>query len=363
MSEQYQVFVNCLTYNHASFIKDAMEGFCMQQTNFPYVCGIIDDASTDGTLEIIRHYLDNHFDLLDDSVVKRDETEDCIRVFAQHKTNKNCFFLVVFLKYNHYLKKSKATYVEEWKRRAKYVALCEGDDYWTDASKLQKQCSFLDTHPDYTLVCNRTYLFSQRDGRIVGETYCYLKSQDISVKDMIYRTGLFVSTCSIVYRKEVSEDMPDYWRQCAVGDYPLQIACAMKGKCWYMDEAMSVYRINNRSSWMGMQKWSEGGSNPKRLNVIQSQIKMFQGFASDYPQYKRLFQNKIADHINRNIPKRYSDANNVKLHMSYFADEIKKYNLKWKIDLFFRKCRIPGIRRYYTKWFMRGFSHKRLYYT
>lgn len=360
----FHACVDCVTYNHAGYIVDAMDGFCAQKTSFPFVCVIVDDASTDGTLEIIIKYLQENFELNGDSLPHQESTEDYILYFLRHKNNRNCYFAVYQLKYNYYsLGKSKSGLYSGWNNRADYVALCEGDDYWTDASKLQKQCSFLDAHPDYTLVCNRTYLFSQRDGRIVGETYCYPKSRDISVKDMIYRTGLFVSTCSIVYRKEVSEDMPGYWRQCVVGDYPLQIACAMKGKCWYMNEAMSVYRINNVSSWMGKQNWAEGGSDPKRLNVIKSQINMFRGFASDYPQYKRLFQNKIAEHINRNIPKRDSDVNVAKQHLACFADEIGNYSLRWKLDLFFRKCRIPRIRGLYTRLFLRGFRHRRLYYS
>ena len=93
------VYVSCKTYNQSSFIKDALNGFCIQKTAFPFVCAIIDDASTDGEPKVIRDYLYMHFALDDVSTVRRDETDDYSRVFVQHKENKNCFFVIVCLKY------------------------------------------------------------------------------------------------------------------------------------------------------------------------------------------------------------------------------------------------------------------------
>lgn len=148
----FMVCVRCATFNHAPYIEDAMNGFCMQQTNFPFVCVIVDDASTDGEQEVIRTYLQKHFDLEDDSLVRNEETENYIYYFARHKTNHNCFFAVYYLKYNHYsIKKSKAEHVKEWKLPVKYIALCEGDDYWIYPQKLQKQVEFMDANEDYGL--------------------------------------------------------------------------------------------------------------------------------------------------------------------------------------------------------------------
>ena len=93
----FKVSVRCMTYNQASYIVDALNGFCMQQTSFPYVCCILDDASTDGEQNVIRKYLEDYFDLNDNSVVKNEDTDDYLLTFAQHKSNRNCYFAVFYL--------------------------------------------------------------------------------------------------------------------------------------------------------------------------------------------------------------------------------------------------------------------------
>ena len=90
--KDFLVCVECATYNHAPYILDAMNGFCMQQTTFPFVCIILDDASTDGEQEVIKNYLQENFDLQDKNVTRNEETDDYILTFAQHKSNRNCFF-------------------------------------------------------------------------------------------------------------------------------------------------------------------------------------------------------------------------------------------------------------------------------
>ncbi len=144
----FKVSVWCNTYNQAFYIKDTMDGFCMQQTSFPFVCLIMDDASTDGEPEVIKQYLNDHFD-----TEWTKETDDYHLTLARHQENKNCFFAVYLLKYNHYsIKKPRLKYYREVTDEIDYVALCEGDDYWTDAHKLQKQADALDANPQATLV-------------------------------------------------------------------------------------------------------------------------------------------------------------------------------------------------------------------
>lgn len=159
---KYLVRVNSMTYNHAPYIEDAMNGFCMQETTFPFVCTIIDDASTDGEPEVIENYLKEHFDLSNESVVRKEETDDYVLTFTQHKTNKNCFFAVLLLKYNHYgIGKPKEQYIEDWSE-VKYIAWCEGDDYWTDPMKLEKQVGFLESNPDFVVCAHRFWIKEER---------------------------------------------------------------------------------------------------------------------------------------------------------------------------------------------------------
>ena len=93
-TNQYMVCVECMTFNHVNYIEDALNGFTMQETTFPFVCTIIDDASTDGEPEVIQKYLQKNFDLEGKSIVRNEETDDYVLTFAQHKTNKKLIYLL-----------------------------------------------------------------------------------------------------------------------------------------------------------------------------------------------------------------------------------------------------------------------------
>ena len=355
--DQFIACVNCLSYNHKLFIKEALDGICAQKTDFPFVCVIVDDASTDGSDNIIKDYLQDQFEIQNTSIDKNGENDDFFFLFGQHKINKNCYFAIYLLHYNHYQKrKSKSIYLNRWASQSKYVAWCEGDDYWISLDKLQRQVSFLDSHSSYSMTCTRTYLYSEVDHKIVGENYCYSHSRKITIKDTIYRGGLFISTCSIVYRRTVSENAPEYWINNIAGDYPLQIACVLKGDAWFFNEPMCVYRINNPNSWLGSKKWYNAGADPEILKVIKSSIHMFKGFAIDYPQYSRFFKIKIAEEINRYVPTRNHNRQVIESYLDNFKAEINSYPLFGKIDLMFRKSRIPKVRGLYQLFISRRFA-------
>lgn len=341
------VQVSCMTFNHSAFIEDAMNGFCIQKTNFPFVCTIIDDCSTDGEQQVINNYLQTNFDLENNGITRNEETNDYKLIFSRHKSNNNCYFAVLFLKYNHYKKKSKLSYIEEWKRESKYFAICEGDDYWIDSSKLQKQVDFLEKHPEFTLVCSRTKLYSETKQKFIGENYCYDQDSIVEVKDVIYRSGLFISTCSIVYRKEVKDNYPDYCRKCAVGDYPLQIMAAMKGKIYYFNDNLSVYRVQNPNSWMGRQKWAS--VEEKSLARLDSMLNMFKGFSKDYPKYSKYFKNKIIQYLITgapfNLPNNQKD---IEYYNKYYKNDIQQFPIWWWIIYKLKFTNIPILRGYYV---------------
>ena len=160
---QFKVSVRCLTYNQAPYILDTLDGFAMQQTTFPFVCTIVDDYSSDGEQEAIQRYIEQNFDLSDANIAYQRETEYAHITFARHKTNLNCFFAILYLKYNHYsLKRNKLSYLAEWLDDVDYAALCEGDDYWIDPSKLQKQVDYLDAHPDCGLVHTQAKVYVEK---------------------------------------------------------------------------------------------------------------------------------------------------------------------------------------------------------
>lgn len=162
MSDSFYVVVRCMTYNHHAYIEDAMNGFCMQKTTFPFVCVIVDDASIDGAQNVIKKYVQEHFELIDTN-----ETDDYVLNFAQHKRNTNCHFAVVYLKYNHYsINKDRVQYCARWQAKAKYLAFCEGDDYWIDVNKLQMQVSFLENNNEYGMCYTNFNLLDQKTHRV-----------------------------------------------------------------------------------------------------------------------------------------------------------------------------------------------------
>ena len=241
---KYLVQVRCITYNHAQYITDAMNGFCIQKTNFSFVCTIIDDASTDGEQNVIRKYLEDNFDLTDQTIVRNEDNNDYVLTFARHKTNKNCYFAVLLLKYNHYsIKKSKNSYLKEWREASKYIALCEGDDYWTNPLKLQKQVDILENNTDCMMCCSNGISYSEthHTSSLINPIPVE-KSRFLSAHEVFFEENALIPTCSMCYRKEIADSMPDFFRQTPVGDRPIRMWCAINGKIFYHQEPLIAYR-------------------------------------------------------------------------------------------------------------------------
>ncbi len=241
----FMVRVTCKTYNHVNYITDAMNGFCMQQTNFPFVCTIVDDASTDGEQEVIRQYLNDNFDLQDTSIAyEKDEAYGHV-AFARHKTNVNCFFAVVYLNENHYSqRKPKAPYLKEWRDNVKYIALCEGDDYWTDPLKLQKQVDFLEGHEEYSMCCTA---FSQTfDGHEESKQIVRYDLDEITVDELLKER--WIGTLTTLYRSELMSDYASPFPNLPFGDLPMWFHLALKGRVKYLKDVTANYRSLSSSA-------------------------------------------------------------------------------------------------------------------
>lgn len=226
-----------MTYNHAPYIVDTMNGFTMQQTTFPFVCIIIDDASTDSEQEVISHYLEENFDLNDNAIVKTKETENYRRTFARHKSNPNCYFVVILLKYNHYSIGKPSGYIKDW-TECKYYALCEGDDYWIDPFKLQKQVDFLENNPSYNMVYTRYK--ENHSGTIKEGSWNLLEGN--CIKPYLLRKG-FIPTASVMFRYTFSFDNDYRKMKFPLGDAPLWIQLMHSGPIKLLPDETTVYRI------------------------------------------------------------------------------------------------------------------------
>lgn len=241
----FLTIIHCITYNHASYIEETMNGFCMQQTTFPFLTIICDDASTDGEQIVIKRYLIEHFDDSSNSGHQEWEDDEAFYIYTHHRRNPNCFFLVILLKVNYYSQnKEKSLLYEEWMRNAKYVALCEGDDYWIAPNKLQKQVEVLENNLNVGLVFHPVHTYLQEKKSML---HGWGSPTDFE-QCLIANTIPTLSTC---FRKELQDGyirdigLSNGW---LMGDYPLWLYFLAHSKSLCMEERMGVYRELEQSA-------------------------------------------------------------------------------------------------------------------
>ncbi len=221
-----KVSVVCTAFNHSAYIRDALEGFLAQETDFSYEILVSDDASSDDTGAILREYAARY--------------PDRVRPFCQET---NLFSQGISL-YDTVLYPAA---------RGQYIALCEGDDYWTDPEKLQRQVDFLDAHPDYSACVHNTLLHYSDASRPDTPLFAQRPEQDIPFETVVQGMDKAFHTSSILARREFLLNPPDF-RAVAFRhgftDYPVGIWLTMQGRVRYLDRCMSVYRVgSNPSAW------------------------------------------------------------------------------------------------------------------
>lgn len=236
--QDYKVLVRCFTYNQSKYIEDALNGFAMQQTEFPFVCLVMDDCSTDGEQEAIKKWMERECNMVKAEYI---DIEFSNVIIVPHKSNTSCTFAFYFLKQNLYGSgKKKMNMVYPWRECCEYEAICEGDDYWIDEFKIQKQADFLDSHPDFGLVYTgfRTSLGECNNNGINHKT-------NGNYFPCILWEAFNICTCSVLLRISVLAKCPQYSieKRWPMGDYPLWIEMAHLSKFGYINEVTSVYRV------------------------------------------------------------------------------------------------------------------------
>lgn len=238
----YLVAINCLVYNHESYLRECLDGFVMQQTNFPFVAIVHDDASTDNSAAIIHEYADKYPNIIkpiferENQYSKRDGTIQRIMNAAVDSTS------------------------------AKYVAMCEGDDYWTDPSKLQKQVDFMEANPEFSLCFHKVKTLIQETGELKNEFIVRDMPGKSNIVDLA--KGNYIHTPSVLYRKECL-DVKSYYNMvpCIPSDYVMWMLLAEKGYIYKFNEAMAVYRY-------GVGIWSGKVSTTNNFSVLKTLTKL-----------------------------------------------------------------------------------------
>lgn len=291
---KFKVCVRCFTFNQSKYIIDAMNGFTMQQTDFPFVCCIVDDASTDNEQEVIRKYMEENLDFSEEGIAYHEVTDYAHITYAQHKSNKNCYFAVLYLKENHYSqRKDKMQYLAEWRALCEYEALCEGDDYWIASDKLQKQVMFLDNSPQYAMCYSSAKYFYQEKKKFAVKSF---GGPSESFEDLMRENTIPTPTvllrieCEKNYYKEIGNEK----RNWLMGDYPMWLYYAKKYKVKYLrDESFSVYRVLEESA--SHQK--DGG---KQEAFIKSTVEIQEFFAKYFNTPELLEYQKLEKYLFNN---------------------------------------------------------------
>lgn len=245
---KYMVAIQCFTFNHSKYICEALAGFVMQQTNFPFIIMVVDDASKDGEQEVIRNFISEQFDLMNSTVAYEKETDYAHITYAQHITNRNCFIIAMYLKENHYSqRKLKIPYLKEWRSCVKYEAICEGDDYWIDPLKLQKQVDFLEENPEYGLVITDVNRFYQSTGKTEISFFSnHLPSLPLTFYELLI-SAYWLAPCTWLYRTKFYQEnkMPE---DCFKGDIAIALNLLKQGKMFKIEETMACYRVLEHSA-------------------------------------------------------------------------------------------------------------------
>lgn len=215
-----KVTVRTSTFNHVPYIKKCIEGVLMQETDFQIEYIIGEDFSTDGTREIVFEYAEKY--------------PETIRVITADRN--------VGMKANNYRCRKAG--------RGKFTALCEGDDYWTNSKKLQKQIDLLTENPECDLCFHPAkinYVDAPEIEAVTGRRSN--KNCIIPVEKIILNNGDFCPTASIVYRSGINKYLGDWYLNTPIGDYFFQILGAERGGALYLNEVMSVYNKGTKNSW------------------------------------------------------------------------------------------------------------------
>lgn len=243
---KYKVATQCMTYNHANYIEDTLRGFAIQNTVFPVVYIVVDDASTDGEPDVIRDWANNNL-IREDGIELYSNLSYGQRIQGTLKGNPQSTFVILLLSENYYqagkdLKKNE--FISEWLNDAKYHAICEGDDYWIDSLKLQKQVDLLEKHKNITVVSGG--YISVKDGKKLFET-CHKHGDDLFFEfdAMQWSEKWLIKTLTVMYR---SEALAEYKEKVIHYKYNRDIHLfyhlLKNGRGIYLSEILGVYTIH-----------------------------------------------------------------------------------------------------------------------
>ncbi len=278
-SENPTVSIAMLTYNHEDYIKKAVESVLIQKTNFSIQLVIAEDCSTDRTREIVLNY--------------QKKNPKKIKLILQHKNvgaavnNQDLFANL----------------------DGNYIAALEGDDYWIDPLKLQKQVDFMEENPEFSVIFHQVQIL---EDNVLGKIYP--KENEVNTVTTIEDLSVYnyIPTLSVLYKNP--HNYPDYFIHSPMGDYPLHLYNAEKGKIKFIPEVMGIYR-------KGVGIWSSQDSLKRTKNTIIS-LSLIQ----NHYKTKKIVHNNITK-LKNGYLYYYAKVKNNNKGIFHFITELQKNDL------------------------------------
>jgi glycosyltransferase involved in cell wall biosynthesis len=246
------VSICMITYNHEAYIAKAIEGILMQRTSFKYRLIIGEDHGTDKTRQICEDYSLRYPDKIE--LLPSEKNLGMMHNFI--RTLKSC--------------------------NGKYIALCEGDDYWTDPLKLQKQVDFLEANPEYTLSFTQNEIYEESLKSL--KQGCICNKINYTTSDLLAGYN-FIPTATVVFKRDAVLPLHHSFLQYTMGDWPLNIIASTKGKINCIPENTAVYRIHNNNMWI----------NHSPIKQRKKSIDFLMNFANYYPELETLIFERVKE--------------------------------------------------------------------
>ena len=295
--EQVVVSIMCIAYNHENYIAKSLDSLVNQKTNFKYEVLVHDDCSTDNTIRIIEEYEKKY--------------PDIVKAYYEEENQYS-------KKISNFLKMAKEA-------SGKYLAICEGDDYWLNENKLQEQFDYIESHPDCTMCITAAQLVNTKNKKI-GEIYPFAENGEYGIPEYLKRNSNIPTASIMVKTKDLIEvyNMP-YRKVSDVGDVPISLYMFSNGNVYYKNSCDVAYRINNPNSWVGRTK---GEKYIEHLKKSIETHKVFDEYTNG--KYSEAIKQKIRE---RNLQILISQQN-FKGAIFEYPDLIKGKKLKQKVYVY-----------------------------
>lgn len=299
------VTVLTTAYNHEKYIGETLENIINQKVDFSFEVLVHDDASTDNTAEIIRRYVEKYPDIIIPIYQKENQ-------YSKGKYPYDCFKPFI---------------------RGKYIALCEGDDFWCDENKLQKQVNYMENHPECVYCFCNSYKVDL-ESKIIGKQTPVDKSRVFSSREIIAAPEIFMATAGVLYLHEAAKDFSTAMMAGEAGDIPLRNYLMLKGNAYGLEERMCCYRVMTPGSWSDRFQKEMRNNIPQFLYKNNLYIQYYKNFDRITNGY---YHEELQKHINQRLYLEYSvKADWKKLNQPPIKQIFKTCPRKFKIIIFIK---------------------------